>query len=170
LVSGEQSATGLSKRLKLKLTTLSHHLRVLSELKIIEQTRQVPFRGSAISKFYALSETIKQLCSVPLETPAGIAQDERRTLYVCSLQLASALLRQAASQYDRMDAVLFDRLFQQQKLGLVLIGALPRDSFFRLLQDIRASSDRNWRPSPPPWAPNGMDLAIITALPEVIST
>jgi hypothetical protein len=143
---------------------------MLSELKIIEQTKQVPFRGSAVSKFYALSETITQLCAAPMEAPAGITQDELRTLYTCRLQLAASLLAQAADRYERMDTALFDRLFQQQRLGLVLTGILPRSAFFRLLQDIRTSSDKNWHPSPPPWASNGADLAVMAIVPEMIPT
>jgi DNA-binding transcriptional ArsR family regulator len=127
--SGELTATHLARRLGLTANTISHHLRVLSGLGLLEPPRVVPGK-TYVEKFYQVK---RELVLSPRDpgwidrAQQTLTVEERKAVLINLLLWASQIIRQAALRYERMDANALDDLFGHLQEGMVSINSMHRD-------------------------------------------
>jgi DNA-binding transcriptional ArsR family regulator len=127
--SGELTATQLARRLGLTANTISHHLRVLSGLGLLEPPRVVPGK-TYVEKFYQVK---RELVLSPRDpwwidrASQSLTAEERKAVLISMLLWASQIFRQAAQRYERMDPKALDDLFGRLQVGMISINSMHRD-------------------------------------------
>lgn len=127
--SGELTATQLARRLGLTANTISHHLRVLSGLGLLEPPRVVPGK-TYVEKFYQVK---RELVLSPRDpwwmdrASQSLTAEERKAVLISMLLWASQILRQAAQRYEHMDPKALDDLFGHLQVGMISINSMHRD-------------------------------------------
>lgn len=166
--SGEATATQLARRLGLTANNVYHHLRVLLELGVVDPPRNVP-GPTYVEKFYHITEETRAALHMDLgwydnTVREGLTQADRKALVVGLCLTLSHLLRQAAREYETLDASELDRAVRDQKLMLLSFNRMSRDRLEARLSALRSLLEQEAREFAEDTEPRS-DLMILAALP-----
>lgn len=127
--SGELTATQLARRLGLTANTISHHLRVLSGLGLLEPPRVVPGK-TYVEKFYQVKRDLVLSPRDPWwvdRAQQSLTAEDRKAVLISLLLWAAQIFRQAARRYEQMDPEALDDLFGRLAVGMLSINSMHRD-------------------------------------------
>jgi DNA-binding transcriptional ArsR family regulator len=137
--SGELTATQLARRLGLTVNNVYHHMRVLTQLGIVERSRVVP-GPTYVEKYYRLPPDLRAVVTRDPDwldrTQATLTPAERQELMVGMCLNMAQLLQRAAQRYAQMDAEKFDHMAREQQLLMLSINEVSRKRLQARLQTL----------------------------------
>lgn len=165
--NGEATATQLARKLGLTANNVYHHMRILLQLGVVDPPRVVPGQ-TYVEKFYHINpETRAALRLDPGwydQGREGATAEDRKTIVVSLLQTMAHLLRQAARDYEALDAETLDEQIRTEAvvmLSLNRIGRAELESRLAAIRTLLESESREFAKDSSPRT----DLMLMAALP-----
>jgi DNA-binding transcriptional ArsR family regulator len=164
---GEATATQLARRLGLTANNVYHHIRVLSQLGVIEPPRIVP-GPTYVEKFYRITDETRAALHLDYawyeHTREVLTSEDRKALIISLCLTLAHLLRQAARDYEALDADTLDRAVRDERLLLLSVNRVSRAQLESRLAALRSMFDQEAREFAEDLGPR-TDLMIMAALP-----
>lgn len=165
--AGELTATQLARRLDLSPNNVYHHMRVLLQLEVVDPPRAVPGE-TYVEKYYHINPQILAALRLDPEwyerVRESLTVEDRQAIIVSICMTMSHLLRQAARDFEGMDATTLDRYVREERLVMLSINRVSREqltSRLAILRDALTEEDREFAEDLSPQS----DLMLIAALP-----
>lgn len=165
--NGEATATQLARKLGLTANNVYHHMRILLQLGVVDPPRVVPGQ-TYVEKFYQINPDTRAALRLDPgwydQSREGRSAEDRKSIVISLLQTMAHLLRQAARDYEALDAETFDDQIRDDAvimLSLNRIGRPELESRVGVLRQLLESEAREFAGEGTPRT----DLMLMAALP-----